>query len=272
MSKFVYLPYVCGGMLACDQCLIPPFTLVPSEPRGVLVNTDFLVEQPDVSDEVVVSVLASPEDMAQVARNPLVRARATLERILRWDPPVGEDILVPAQLMLAYVKLAFRDYEGVLGLCGNILDHPTPVGNDQVLIRTHRQIHASARIYAAEACLALGNANDAMKFMVGETQQDGALDHLAFELCGVDQKMAAADADHKIRYALSQATVKANASSITAALGNHSVAKQLALAAQTMEDAVASHRECSHARRALAYASLMSGNHGSTIPLLKSLR
>jgi hypothetical protein len=220
------------------------------------------------------SPLASPEDFEQVERNPLVRARASLERVVRSTDPVGSDVLASARLTLSYVRLAFEDYRGALEMAKLVLSSPEPAdgsGDDAVTRRCHKRRDATARMYAAEASCVLEAPMDAMKFLVGDGQCD-AFDRLASDLGGVTIETAATNGKGKRRLARAQTAVRSSASAVTADLGNVTAAKQLAMSAQAMEDAYDSNRERSLSRRALAYALLKSGNHGAALSLLRSLR
>jgi pentatricopeptide repeat protein len=66
--------------------------------------------------------------------------------------------------------------------------------------------------------------------------------------------------------------VRSSASAATAAMGNLTAAKQLAMSAQAMEDAYESSRERSSARRALIYCLLRGDNHSAALSLLQSMR
>jgi hypothetical protein len=126
-------------------------------------------------------------------------------------------------------------------------------------------------MYAAESSCVLGKAMDAMKFLVGDGQDD-AFDRLASDLGGVTIETAAANGRGKRRLARAQTAVLSSASAVTADLGNFAAAKKLAMSAQAMEDAYQSNREQSSSRRALAYTLLKSGNNGAALSLFRSLR
>ena len=63
--------------------------------------------------EELVSTLASPADLDQVRRNPLLRARACLEHVLAMDNLSGETANA-ARLSLTYIMLAFGEYRQAL--------------------------------------------------------------------------------------------------------------------------------------------------------------
>ncbi|GKY99966.1 hypothetical protein MPSEU_000950200 [Mayamaea pseudoterrestris] len=246
--------------------------MVNDEPRGVIVDNDLFTDHPEIVDETAVSKLGSPEDLAQLARNPLIRARATLKQVLASDSAaLGEDGVASVLLMLAYVELAFRNYDIVIVLCKKVLDsNPAPNSKD-ALVRAYKRRAASARMYAAEASIEMGHVMNAMKYLVGDGKED-AFDRLASDLGGVSLEMAASDGNDKLLLGRAQSMVKASASSITASLGNLSAAKQLAMSAQAVEGLNVSSRERSSARRALVYVLLKSGHHGPALALLRSLR
>merc|ERR1719491_686349 len=109
-----------------------------------------------------------------------------------------------------------------------------------------------------------------MRYLEGNGQED-AFDRLASELGGVTIEVASSNSLGKARLARAQSMVRSSASVASAALGNLTTAKQLAMSAQAMEDAYSSSRERSNARRALFYCMLREGNSGAALSLLKSL-
>lgn len=229
-------------------------------------------DQPEVAYEDLVPSLATPEDLEQVKRSPLVRARACLEHALKFGKELGDEALMSARLTLSFVHLAFRKYDDALRAAKLVLDAPDLSETaDEISILTHRRRIATARMYAAEASCALGETMNAMKFLVGDGADD-AFDRLASDLGGVTIETAAANGKGKRRLARAQTVVRTNAAGVTAAMGNLTAAKQLAMSAQAMEDAYASNRERSSARRALIYTLLRGGHHGPALSLLRSLR
>jgi hypothetical protein len=126
-------------------------------------------------------------------------------------------------------------------------------------------------MYAAEASCALGDAAKARTYLLGDGKGD-SIDRLASDLGGVTLETAAANGKGKRRLARAQTMVRSSVSAATAAMGNSTAAKQLAMQAQAMEDAYESNREKSSARRALVYCLLREGNHAAALSLLQSLR
>jgi len=173
---------------------------------------------------------------------------------------------------MSYVCLCFRDYKRALEMAKTVLDsYKSNEDADEVSQTVYKRRMATARMYAAEASCALGQAVDAMKFLVGDGQDD-AFDRLASDLGGVTMQTAATNGKGKRRLARAQTMVRSSASAVTASVGNDQAAKQLAMSAQAMEDAYASNRERSSARRALIYSLLRCGNHSAALTLLKSMR
>ena len=80
-----------------------------SEPRGVVIDNALFTEHPEIIDEVAVADLGSPEDLAQLARNPLIRARVTLKKLEFSGEGLGKEGIAAAGLLLAYVELAFQN-------------------------------------------------------------------------------------------------------------------------------------------------------------------
>ena len=226
---------------------------------------------PDPVEENPVVSLASPDDLVQVKRNPLIRARMALERALGFGDALGEDGISSARIMRAYVALAFHDYDKALVLSQQILDAELSPGIDEAVNSVRRRRSATARLYAAEASCAMGKTEVAMEFLAGNGRDD-AFDRLASDLGGLSLESAVADGKQKERLERAQATVRASASSITAAMGNLAAAKQLAVSAQAMDDARASNGEHSSALRALLYVLLKGGQVGPALTLLRSIR
>lgn len=214
--------------------------------------------------------IASNEDLEQINRVPELRARYCLERVIEYGPE--EFIRISAQLSLAFTLLAFREYHQVLELTRQVIDAAEPtVDEDDVAFRVHKRRVATAKLYAAEASCALGDAAEARAFLIGDGKGD-AIDRLASDLGGVTLETAAANGKGKRRLARAQTMVRSSASAATAAMGSSTAAKQLAMQAQAMEDAYESNREKSSARRALVYCLLREGNHSAALSLLQSMR
>jgi hypothetical protein len=221
--------------------------------------------------------------MEQVKRSPLLRARTSLEHALARsddkDADEDEATIMATCLSLAYVCLAFRDFGRALELSTRVLQRSSATlgsggetnADDSVATRVYKRCVATARMYAAEASCALGEAGEAYKFLVGDGQAD-AFDRLASDLGGVTIETAASNGKGKRRLARAQTMVRSSASAATAAMGNLTAAKQLAMSAQAMEDAYESNRERSSARRALIYCLLRGDNHSAALSLLQSMR
>lgn len=202
----------------------------------------------------------------------MLRARASLAHAMNFPDELGPDALASARLTMAYVQLAFREFEKALEGATLVLEIPEPSDQDDALsCRVHKRRMATARMYAAEASCAVGESVEAMKFLVGDGQDD-AFDRLASELGGVTIETAATNGKGKRRLAKAQSMVRSSASAATAVMGNLTAAKQLAMSAQAMEDAYATNRERSSARRALIYCLLRGGNDGAALSILRSLR
>lgn len=215
--------------------------------------------------------IGGQEDLDQINRVPELRARYCLERVIGFDPK-DEQILHSGRLSLAFTLLAFREYRKVLELSRLVIDAPEPAAEkENMAYRVHKRRVATARLYAAEACCALGDATGARKLLVGEGKGDG-IDRLASDLGGVTLETAAANGKGKRRLARAQTMVRASASAATAAMGNSMAAKQLAMQAQAMEDAYESNREKSSARRALVFCLLREGSNSAALSLLQSMR
>jgi hypothetical protein len=231
--------------------------------------------------------IGSPQDVEQLALNPLPRARMAFEMALHvmkdddgknngWDKNkkmvlTGTERLaeVSAIVSLSYIGLEMKDYPNALGYAQEALQQ-TQQSRDEIM-RTldaagrslwQRQ-QATARMYASEAACVLGDATSSIKYLVGDGKND-AFDRLAVELGGVTLETASRDTHGKQRLAKAQAMVRCSASAASACLGNMSAAKQLAMSAQAMS------REGSYATRALVYCLLQEGNRSAALKLLTS--
>lgn len=242
------------------------------KPKGILIqNTTTSLELP-------VLILGSKEDLEQVKRSPLTRARFCLQNALQIaadttdcdNNEIDNEALSAARLAMVYVFLELKDFRRALELSKIVLDANESSESDKICRRMGLRRVATARMYASEASCALGDPVEAMKYLVGNGQED-ALDRLASELGGVTIEVASANSLGKARLARAQSMVRSSASVASAALGNLTTAKQLAMSAQAMEDAYSSSRERSNARRALVYCMLREGNSGAALTLLRSL-
>lgn len=241
----------------------------------MVMDSSILQDTMRVQSEELVTSIGSAADMEQVKRNPLLRARFALEHVLRSGSTDNDDrdVIAAAQLSLAYVSLAFKDYQQAFDISVEILKHDVEgnsSGSDSNHLYTRRQV-ATARMYAAESLLNLSKTEDSMKYIVGDGK-DATLDRLASDIAGVTLETAAVNEKAKRRLAKAQAMVRSAGSVVYSSMGNIQAAKQLANSATAMEDAYESNRERSVARRALIYALLREGHQSSALNLLMSLR
>lgn len=236
----------------------------------MVLDNDVFRDHPELIHEDPVEIVGSPEDLEQVKRNPLIRARVVLEKLIARKDKVDEEEFVSAQLILAYVSLAFQEYHEALNLSKQVIEYEPPSNASNATKRACSRRVATARLYAAEVSCVLGETLDAMKFLVGDGQAD-AIDRLAADLSGVTLEMAASSGTGKTRLARAQLTVRASASALTASMGDIAAAKQLAASAQAVEGACTSNHDLASARRALVFTLLRSGNHGPALSLLRSV-
>lgn len=222
--------------------------------------------------------------MEEVKNYPLARARCALEKALELHSDVSNDLrandyvgLQSTRLAYAYVCLEGKDFRQALHYAEMILKSNTePMESDDLIAGSARRTMlkrqlATARMYAAEASAALGEAMASMKHLVGDGKDD-AFDRLASELGGVTLEMAAVNPKAKARLAKAQTMVRCSASAASASLGNLAASKQLAMSAQAMEGSYSATREGSSARKALIYCMLRDGNQAAALTLLRSAR
>jgi hypothetical protein len=243
-----------------------------SEPQGIVVDNALFNDDVGVVREELEPTLGSLEDMAQVKRNPLLRARASLEYSVQKGDELVPDALVTARLSLAYVYLSFGEHRRALEMAKLVLDkaEDASASSTDVTHILHKRQIATARMYAAEASCKLGEMVDSMKYLVGDGKDD-AFDRLASDLGGVTLETASTNGKGKRRLAKAQAMVRSSACAVTANMGNPA-AKQLANSANAMEDVYSEDRERSSARRALIYTLLREGHQSSALTMLLSLR
>ncbi|KAG7371234.1 expressed tetratricopeptide repeat protein [Nitzschia inconspicua] len=250
--------------------------------RGILVgenNVSDPAEGWDFDSEVAIPTLGSPEDLEEVRTKPIVRARFALEVAIELYPEEDEqvyDLTIQAvRLSLAYVYLEMKDYRGAFQYADRTLRSLPHFKNDPDMDAARKAMlsrqEATARMYASEASAMLGKSLESMKYLAGDGQND-AIDRLASDLAGVTFVMAANDPKAKARLAKAQTMVRCSASAASAAVGNLSASKQLALSAQAMENSYSISRDHSSARRAMLYSMLREGNHGAALSLLRSAR
>lgn len=215
-----------------------------------------------------------PDDISEVKKYPLLCARTCLESALQLLNEKDEkDIhaLASTRLCLAYVSLELRNFGSALNMAQLVVEQDESLSAEsEAKKRIYKRQIATARMYAAEASCALGDAAAAMRYLVGDGQDD-AFNRLASELGGVTIEVAATNRKGKARLARAQSMVRSSASAASAVLGNIGPAKQLAMSAQAMEDAYSGSRDRSTARKALVYCMLREGNSGAALTLLRSL-
>lgn len=240
----------------------------------MIIDNSILQNTVGVKTEEAVIHIGSAEDIEQVKRNPLIRARFVLEYIVsRRSTSRDHDAITAAQLSLAYVSLAFKDFNRALNLSAEILEHEyagNNRGSDPSSLYTKCQF-ATARMYAAESLLNLSKAGESIKLFAGDAK-DGALDQLASDLAGVTVGSAATNEKAKLRLAKMEAMVRSSGSVAYAVIGDIETAKQLANSAAALEDSYESNHERSAARRALIYALLREGQQSPALNLLTSLQ
>ncbi|KAL3916077.1 MAG: hypothetical protein SGILL_005344 [Bacillariaceae sp.] len=232
----------------------------------------------DVEGDTSLEIFGTAEDLAEVQKRPLFRARLALEMAtsqLTSESSGIDFLLVSGGVSLSYVYLEMGDFNAALLHAERVLSYTVQLRNDSDIDIAQatmlKRQEATVRMYACEASAMLGESTKSMKFIAGDGQKD-AIDRLASDLAGVTLQTAATDARAKARLAKTSAMVRCSASAASACLGNTSAAKQLALSAQAMENSYSISREKSSARKALLYSMLGEGNHGAALSLLRSAR
>ncbi len=230
--------------------------------------------------------LASPEDLASIRENSVMRAKMALKMALQLFGENGTNSdeleLQSARLSFAYVCLEDKDFKTALEYSMMVLNNSKATASNATMededpAESARQTMikrqaATARMYASEASASLGDPMASMKILVGDGKDD-AFDRLSSDLGGVTIGMASANNKAKSRLAKAQTMVRCSASAASASLGNLTASKQLAMSAQAMENSYMASREGpSQARKALIYCMLREGNDGAALTLLRSAR
>mmetsp|Transcript_29040 Transcript_29040/g.68259 ORF Transcript_29040/g.68259 Transcript_29040/m.68259 type:complete len:816 (+) Transcript_29040:251-2698(+) len=266
---------------------------VDGQAKGVLLTETFkTVSHDETAQDGVQSLpaLGSPEDLKGKKDHALKRAGMALRMALKLFDEYGtkpDDLaLQSARLSFAYVCLEDNDFKTALQYSTMVLNNSkmeesnatkSQGDEEEDPSKTARQIMikrqtATARMYASEANANLGDPTASMKVLVGDGKDD-AFDRLSFDLGGVTLGMASANNKAKARLAKAQTMVRCSAAAASAAGGNLTASKQLAMSAQAVENSYSSSREgTSHARKALIYCMLREGNHGAALNLLRSAR
>lgn len=224
------------------------------------MNNNFFFDDDNVVSEDLVKSLGSPEDIAQVKRNPLLRGRAALQLVLDRSDELDADTLASTLLSFSFVSLAFGEFTVALDAATKTLE----MDIKSVLPRLNDRHVATARMYAAEASCRLGEYSAAMAHLHGDVHDDPYFYQLASQLSGVTLETAAASDKGKRCLAKTQAIVLSSACAIAAAMGDPT-AKQLAHSANSMDSGR------TYARRALIYTLLREGNLSSSLNMLLTL-
>jgi hypothetical protein len=222
--------------------------------------------------------LGSPNDLDQVLKQPLGRAFICLERVIdfRDANAIDKDCLESARCSLAYLKLELRDYQGASNVAMSVL-----LENDEVYWqkagglrdRLHKQRLACVRLYLSEALSVLGNPTSAMR-LISQDDNSSFMNQLSVDLAG--GILPNIDVNDVSKLLKAQIMVQTNASSVSASMGDLSVAEQLALSAlQTSEESLrgSASKTASYkmsARKALLFCMLREGNREGALELLAS--
>jgi hypothetical protein len=257
-----------------SSLIVCHFCFCYSAPCGVVLDRGaFRNDFVDIQ-EALVATMGSSEDMEQVKRNPLLRARASLHQAIHHADGLESDALISARLSLCYVDLAFGFHQSVLALAKDVLETMKVVivnsnTEPECVRRLHRRQLATASMYAAEASCALGDLHGASGFLSGEGADD-SFDTLASNLSGITLEMAALSNAAKLRLAKAQTMVQSSLCALTSAMGNTAAAMEVGQSVNAVDDKSATTQERSSARRALIYTLLRENNQSSALSMLLS--
>lgn len=220
------------------------------------------------------AILGSADDISQVKRNPLLRARSCLKYVLQSAADTIErDVSISAGLSLCYVELAFGNYRKVRDMVNTLLPEMQEVAaNNQNKPENIRSLHkrqiATASMYLTEASSALGDLG-AARHLLGHGNQD-QLNQLASHLSGVPMEQVAKNEPAQRWLKKAKAMVQSSAAVLTAAMGSTSSTKELARSVNATKDERSSQATDSSSRRALIYSLLCESNPSSAIEMLLS--
>lgn len=244
--------------------------------KGIILDNQAFRNELALTKQEKLAILGSTEDIAQVQRNPLLRARFCLQYFLQtMENPLERDVIVSARLSLCYAELAFRNYHKVREMASTILTEMQGiVVNDnhksQSIQRLHKRQVATASLYLSEACCALGDVSTAMMHVLDEGGTDDKLNQLASHLSGVTVEQASKSESAQRRLSNAKAKVRCCAAVITAAMGNTGTAKELVQSVKITEDAHSSPFDSLSTRRALTYTFLRDNDAATAFATLLS--
>jgi hypothetical protein len=263
------------------------FFALDSKCKGLLLDSStFGNDESTLVMEDVESVLASPEDMEQVKRNPLLRARACIENALQYESKLNNIQLISSRLGLCYIYLSFGYYQHALDMCQIIFKIPKPTTDDTTTItsRLYRRQIATTRLYAAEASCALGQPKSALIFLSSDNDnENGTVNELALSLSGMSIESITINEKAKRQFDKAQMIVQSLTIALTSDDNNNSsnvlhgqqvttTAKQLANKVRLEDDWNTMDNDKSSACLALVYSMLRAGEQSSALALLMSMR
>jgi hypothetical protein len=245
--------------------------------KGLLLDANTFVGDDLIVIEEAEPVLASPEDIAQVQRNPLVRARTCIEFALQSEAKLNNVQLMSSRLGLAYIYLAFGNHQRAIDMCQIVFGMSEPLEEiDSIATRLYRRQIATARLYAAEAACALGQPRKSLLFLTGASGNcdDCDVNGLAISLSGVSIELVSTN--EKARQLFEKAQTIVQSSTIALASNdcdsNAQAAKELADKVQSEDDWYPMDSEKSSACLVLVYSMLRAGEQSSALALLMSMR
>jgi hypothetical protein len=243
--------------------------------KGIILDNQAFRNELALTKQEKLAILGSNEDIAQVQRNPLLRARFCLQFVVQtMDNPLERDVIVSARLSLCYVELSLGNYHKVREMANTILTEMEGiVVNDdhqsQNIQRLHKRQVATASLYLSEASCALGDVSTAMH-VLDEGGTDDKLNQLASHLSGVTVEQALKSESAQRRLSNANAKVRCCAAVITAAMGNTGTAKDLVQSVKMTDDAHSSPFDSLSTRRALTYTFLRDSDTATALATLLS--
>lgn len=254
--------------------LILYFSFCSSTPCGIVVDHMAFRNEVVNTYDMLVAAMGSIEDLEQVKRNPLLRARASLHYAIHHSDCLESDALVSARLSLCYVDLAFGYSQSVLESAKEILEKinitvVNSTAEPECVRRLRQRQHATALMYAAEASCALGDVKGALRFLSGDDVDD-SIDTLVSNLSGVTLEMATSSVAASRRFAKARAMVRSSVRALTSVAGDTSASRDMDQSVNALDDRSASAQVRSVAQRSLIYTLLRENSQPSAFSMLLS--
>jgi hypothetical protein len=275
MNVYVFFPQLNSFLSFATLTFETNIRNITRVPKGIVLNQEGFREKSASLLEEPLAHFGSADDIEQVKRNPLLRARFCLQYVLGTvDHQVESEIVLSARLSLCYVELVFQNYRNAQALVQHIIEEmPVIIANDKHqskgIQRLHKRQLATAYMYSAEIGCALGEVNDAMTAIVRDGTED-TLARFASQLSGVTVATVAMSKSAKYRLSKAQTMVRSAAVVVKAVFKNTGIANEMTPSVRELEDVYSNNRDLVSYKRAMIYASLREKSSSSAVAMLLS--